>query len=191
MLKADFISGGASGIGAESARLFVRECTKVVMADMVDAAGEKLAAELGADAAFRHVDVALPEDVKTLIDFVVDCFGRLDIMFNNARCRQSRAEISRRRSIRTQALDWCRAFGLQARLTRSRELRGRGLRQSGRCAIGVHSLGRAVEQLPAGRAPRALADRDYSANNCDTVCIDRNRRVPCGCVSSASKPNSW
>jgi len=78
------ITGGASGIGAASVRLFVEEGCKVVIADRDAAAGERLARELGSAALFQPTDVTAEADVKAAVDRAVAAFGRLDCMFNNA-----------------------------------------------------------------------------------------------------------
>lgn len=78
------ITGAASGIGAETAWLFVAEGAKVLIADMQQDKGEALAAELGEAADFRKVDVSKEADVSGSVDQAVGRWGRLDIMFNNA-----------------------------------------------------------------------------------------------------------
>lgn len=82
--KVAVVTGAASGIGRETARLFVREGAKVVLADIQDAHGEKLAEELGPDSTFLHTDVSREEDVAAAVGLAVEKFGRLDCMFNNA-----------------------------------------------------------------------------------------------------------
>ncbi len=82
--KVAVITGGASGIGAATAARFVAEGAKVLLGDLQDEVGEKLAASLGDGAAYRHCNVAREPQVKGLIDEAVDRFGRLDIVFNNA-----------------------------------------------------------------------------------------------------------
>lgn len=78
------ITGGASGIGEAAVQLFVREGARVVIADIQDARGESLAADLGDRARFLHTDVTSEADVKAAVDCAVRGFGRLDCMFNNA-----------------------------------------------------------------------------------------------------------
>ena len=78
------ITGGASGIGAATAELFVAEGAKVLIADMQAERGEEMAASLGESAAFHHVDVTKEDDVAAAVDAAVDRWGGLDIMFNNA-----------------------------------------------------------------------------------------------------------
>ena len=82
--KVAVITGAASGIGAGTARMFVREGAKVVVADLQDEAGEALVDELGDAARFAHCDVTSEDDIAAAVDLAVSEFGRLDIMFNNA-----------------------------------------------------------------------------------------------------------
>ena len=82
--KVAIITGGASGIGAATVRLFAQQGARVLCADMQDEKGAKLAEDLGASAAYRHADVSRESDVKALVDDAVKRFGRLDCMFNNA-----------------------------------------------------------------------------------------------------------
>jgi NAD(P)-dependent dehydrogenase (short-subunit alcohol dehydrogenase family) len=78
------ITGGASGIGAATARLFVAEGARVLIADLQEERGARLAAELGDAAAFRRVDVSREDDVRGAVGEAVERWGRLDVMFNNA-----------------------------------------------------------------------------------------------------------
>ncbi|CAN6226462.1 unnamed protein product [Urochloa humidicola] len=85
--KVAVITGAASGIGAATAREFVSNGAKVVLADVQDDAGRALAAELGAagDAAcYTHCDVTDEVQVAAAVDLAVARHGKLDIMFNNA-----------------------------------------------------------------------------------------------------------
>ena len=82
--KVAVITGGASGIGESTARLFVAEGGRVVIADMQKERGQALAAELGEAALFEPVEVRQEAQVKAAVDRAVDTWGRLDCMFNNA-----------------------------------------------------------------------------------------------------------
>ncbi|WP_051062849.1 glucose 1-dehydrogenase [Ilumatobacter nonamiensis] len=82
--KVAVITGAASGIGAGTARMFVAEGARVVVADLQDEAGKDLVAELGDAARFAHCDVTSEDDVAAAVDLAVSEFGRLDVMFNNA-----------------------------------------------------------------------------------------------------------
>ncbi len=76
------ITGGCSGIGLATVRRFVAEGAKVVIGDLDDAAGERLADELGI--VYVHCDVSDKDDVDTLFRTAKERFGRVDIAFNNA-----------------------------------------------------------------------------------------------------------
>lgn len=82
--KVAVITGGASGIGEASVRLFINEGARVVVADMQQERGQALAAELGDSAVFVSCEVRQEDQVKGAIDAAVNTWGRLDCVFNNA-----------------------------------------------------------------------------------------------------------
>jgi NAD(P)-dependent dehydrogenase (short-subunit alcohol dehydrogenase family) len=82
--KVALITGGASGIGEGTVRLFAREGASVVIADILDEQGKRLAAELGARVAYVRTDVSREPDVQSAVAETVKRFGRLDCIFNNA-----------------------------------------------------------------------------------------------------------
>ena len=82
--KIAVVTGGASGIGEGTVRLFVSEGAKVVIADVQDARGQKLAEELGTNATYVHADVSHEAEVRATIEAALSKWGRLDCMFNNA-----------------------------------------------------------------------------------------------------------
>jgi NAD(P)-dependent dehydrogenase (short-subunit alcohol dehydrogenase family) len=82
--KVAVITGGASGIGEGTVRLFVEEGAAVVVADIQDARGSELVKELGSRAVYVHADVSREADVHGMIAHAVERFGRLDCLFNNA-----------------------------------------------------------------------------------------------------------
>jgi NAD(P)-dependent dehydrogenase (short-subunit alcohol dehydrogenase family) len=82
--KVAVITGAASGIGEATARMFVREGARVIVADLQDDAGRAVAADLGAAAHFVHCDVTSEDDIAAAVDAAVSEFGRLDVMFANA-----------------------------------------------------------------------------------------------------------
>jgi NAD(P)-dependent dehydrogenase (short-subunit alcohol dehydrogenase family) len=82
--KAALITGGASGIGEATVRLFVAEGASVAIADIQDERGRRLAAELGDRAAYVRTDVSREPDVQAAVAETVRRFGRLDCIFNNA-----------------------------------------------------------------------------------------------------------
>ncbi|XP_008798880.1 secoisolariciresinol dehydrogenase-like [Phoenix dactylifera] len=80
--KVAVITGGASGIGECTARLFSQHGAKVVVADIQDERGRSVCDTIGAT--FVHCDVTKESDVQKAIDTAVTGHGKLDIMFNNA-----------------------------------------------------------------------------------------------------------
>jgi len=82
--KVAVITGGANGIGAATAELFVDEGAKVVIADIDAERGTELAGRLGGAARFKAIDVSVAEQVQSLVDFAISEFGGLNVMFNNA-----------------------------------------------------------------------------------------------------------
>jgi 3alpha(or 20beta)-hydroxysteroid dehydrogenase len=82
--KVAIVTGGARGQGEAEARMFVAEGAKVVLGDVLDDLGEKVAIDLGDDARYVHLDVSEPGDWKSAVDTAVSTFGKLDILINNA-----------------------------------------------------------------------------------------------------------
>ena len=82
--KVALITGGASGIGEATVRLFVQEGATVMLADIQDDRGRRLAGELGSRAGYLHADVSREADVQAVVDETCARFGRLDCIFNNA-----------------------------------------------------------------------------------------------------------
>ncbi len=81
------ITGGASGLGAASARRFVEEGCRVSIADLNDAAGAALAAELGENCSYVHADHTERSDNEAAVAHTERAFGSLDILYNNAGAR--------------------------------------------------------------------------------------------------------
>jgi NAD(P)-dependent dehydrogenase (short-subunit alcohol dehydrogenase family) len=78
------ITGGASGIGAATTRLFVENGARVVVADLQSDLGNALASELSPNVVFQRTDVSREEDVHAAVSRAETAFGRLDCIFNNA-----------------------------------------------------------------------------------------------------------
>lgn len=85
--KVAIITGGGGGIGSATAALYARRGAKVVIADYNEEAGKKaeemIRAE-GGEAIFYKVDVSDFESVQKLVEFAVEKYGNLHVMFNNA-----------------------------------------------------------------------------------------------------------
>ncbi|WP_207886563.1 SDR family NAD(P)-dependent oxidoreductase, partial [Pseudomonas sp. 30_B] len=82
--KIAIITGGARGMGAETARLFVAEGARVVIADLLEQEGAALAAELGEAASFQRLDVSCEENWQRVVQATLERHGRIDVLVNNA-----------------------------------------------------------------------------------------------------------
>jgi len=81
------ITGGANGIGRATALTFAAAGASIAIWDMVEQAGQALAAEIaeqGGSAAFFKVNVAVQTDVEAAAEATLARFGRIDILINNA-----------------------------------------------------------------------------------------------------------
>ena len=78
------MTGGASGIGEATCRLWAAEGATVVLADIDVEAGERMVKEIGGATTFHRCDVARESDVSSLVDFTLGQHGALHVMFNNA-----------------------------------------------------------------------------------------------------------
>ncbi|WP_329087442.1 MULTISPECIES: SDR family oxidoreductase [unclassified Streptosporangium] len=76
------VTGGGNGIGAGVARRLAEGGARLVLADIDDVAGERLADELGAT--YVHCDVSRLEDNEAAVATAVERYGRLDLVFLNA-----------------------------------------------------------------------------------------------------------
>ncbi|KAM3741253.1 hypothetical protein ACB098_08G162100 [Castanea mollissima] len=83
--KVALITGGSSGIGESTARLFSKHGAKVVIADIQDELGHSVCEELNPKStSFVHCDVTKEIDVENAVNHAVSKYGKLDIMYNNA-----------------------------------------------------------------------------------------------------------
>jgi 3-oxoacyl-[acyl-carrier protein] reductase len=80
--KVCLITGGAAGIGRAAAEAFAREGAKVVICDLAQEAGEQVATDIGGD--FSKVDVTDRQAVQTWVEDVVEKYGHIDVLINNA-----------------------------------------------------------------------------------------------------------
>jgi NAD(P)-dependent dehydrogenase (short-subunit alcohol dehydrogenase family) len=85
--KIALITGGASGIGAVTATVFAARGARVIIGDIDEHTGQKVADQIkgdGAEALFVATDVTSAHEVARLVAVAVERFGRLDCAFNNA-----------------------------------------------------------------------------------------------------------
>jgi NAD(P)-dependent dehydrogenase (short-subunit alcohol dehydrogenase family) len=78
------VTGGASGLGAATARMAVEAGARVAIADLNDAAGDALARELGKAATFVHCDVTVAVDGECAVKAALDAFDALHVLVNCA-----------------------------------------------------------------------------------------------------------
>lgn len=110
--KVALITGGSSGIGEATARLFAREGAKVVIADTQVEKGQQVASAIraeGGEAAFVQADVSLDADAKQMVGFTVARHGRLDVLFNNAGIESPKPEVE------TSESEWDRVMAVNAK----------------------------------------------------------------------------
>lgn len=106
------VTGGASGIGAVTCRLFSREGARVVVVDLDEAGGEAVAEEIrsgGGEAVFMQADVAFEEDCERVVRNTKKRFGGVDVLFNNA------GIIRRASVVDTRAGEWDRVMAVNLR----------------------------------------------------------------------------
>lgn len=105
--KVAIVTGGASGIGAAIVRDLAARGARVVVADVDGEGAGRIAGEVGEGARAFTVDVADAAQVKAMVDFAVQAFGRLDLAVNNAGIAGPSAPIAE-----TQLDDWHRVIAI-------------------------------------------------------------------------------
>lgn len=82
--KVAIVTGAARGTGAAVAKRFCEAGAVVVLGDVLDEAGEAVAADLGADASFVHHDVTDSAQWAGIVEQTLGERGRVDVLVNNA-----------------------------------------------------------------------------------------------------------
>jgi 3alpha(or 20beta)-hydroxysteroid dehydrogenase len=82
--KVAVITGASQGMGASHARCFVAQGAKVILGDVNEKDGAKLASELGENALFVKQDVTRKADWDTIIKLGQERFGHINVLVNNA-----------------------------------------------------------------------------------------------------------
>jgi NAD(P)-dependent dehydrogenase (short-subunit alcohol dehydrogenase family) len=109
--KIAIVTGAASGLGLAGALRFASEGAKVIVSDINDDQGNKTVTQIesmGGIASFFHCDIGNSEEIKKLIQYTVQTYGRLNILYNNAGTpgpRGSCIEIDEEEWDRTEAIN--------------------------------------------------------------------------------------
>ena len=82
--KVAIVTGAAKGLGEADARLLAAEGARVILTDVDEANGQRVARDIGASARFLYQDVRQEQGWRDLIQTVMAEFGRLDVLVNNA-----------------------------------------------------------------------------------------------------------
>jgi len=80
--KVVFITGGSRGLGGATARALAARGDQVIITDILDEAGQDLATEIGAT--YLHQDVGCEKAWNSIARDVIDRYGRVDVLMNNA-----------------------------------------------------------------------------------------------------------
>ena len=110
--KVALISGGAKGMGAVEARMFAKEGASLVLGDVLEDEGAKLALEIsagGASCVFTPLDVRKTSQWESAVTKAMSAYGRLDILVNNA------GVTSRMNLLDTTEEDWDRVLDINAK----------------------------------------------------------------------------
>ncbi len=90
------VTGGGSGIGLETARVFGREGANVVAADINEqsaVAAARAVEEAGGAGTGIHVDVTERDSVREMVAKSIEAYGRIDFLFNSAGSAIRRAKF--------------------------------------------------------------------------------------------------
>ena len=112
--KVALITGGSRGMGAAEAKMFADEGAHVVIADILENEGRKIASEIAASGArcvFTQLDVLKASESDSVMGTVISIFGKLDVLVNNA------GVTSRMMLLDTSESEWDRVMDINTKGT--------------------------------------------------------------------------
>ncbi|MEI6101873.1 MAG: 3-oxoacyl-ACP reductase family protein [Eubacteriales bacterium] len=163
--KITVITGGAQGIGEASAHMLAQEGASVVIADLRYDFAKKVCEEIisqGYQADCYRVDISDPDSILQMKSFVLDKYGRADILVNSA-------GITSSYNIDTITVDdWDRMLSIN--------LRGTHLCcQAFKDSMRENKFGRIINIASmAGRMGGLKAGPDYSASKAGVICLTKS-----------------
>lgn len=104
------VTGGGSGLGAATASLAAARGAAVLIADVDEIGGKKVASDIvaaGGKAVFRRTDVTVERDVQAMVDEAIATFGGLHAAFNNAGI-----DLGNAPAVETKPADWERSVAV-------------------------------------------------------------------------------
>jgi|TARA_B100001079_G_scaffold202575_1_gene176133 NAD(P)-dependent dehydrogenase (short-subunit alcohol dehydrogenase family) len=82
--KIALVTGAYKGIGQAIAELFCEEDATVILSGINDELGQKVASAINGKAEYHHLDVSHEKDWKIISNYILEKYGKLDILINNA-----------------------------------------------------------------------------------------------------------
>ena len=82
--KVAIVTGGCSGIGRGTVKVLHRAGARIACVDVQDDKGHALAREMGDGVIYLHADVTSEDEIAAAFARVVERFGGIDVLFNNA-----------------------------------------------------------------------------------------------------------
>lgn len=112
--KVALVTGGASGIGAETSRVYAREGAKVAITDVNDNGGHAVAGEIGEAAFYTRLDTRSEAEWQAVVKQTVDTYGRLDILVNAAGVPGRRSDGGSTKIDEQELEDWNRVMDVNS-----------------------------------------------------------------------------
>ncbi|MDZ5455138.1 MULTISPECIES: SDR family NAD(P)-dependent oxidoreductase [Azohydromonas] len=116
--KVAIVTGSGHGIGAETARVLAAQGARVAVVDIELAAAQGVAAQIdaaGGQALAVQVDVTSEESIRAMVSAVVERFGRIDVLHNNAAALDTAQRQSDRDVCNVDVAAWDKALDVNAR----------------------------------------------------------------------------